>query len=106
MAAPLKDVTMNLPRPEEACKPVYDKEVFRGNVPKEYTLKRYYTSADVAPHNKSHDCWVSYFGNVYDLTPLLAEYSGPLATPIIDAAGTDISHWFDETTGQPKTHID
>lgn len=96
----------NAPRPEEACEPVYGKGVFKGNIPKEYTLKRYYTAADVTPHNKSHDCWVSYFGNVYDLTPLLAEYDGPLATPLIDAAGTDISHWFNETTGQPKTHVD
>lgn len=31
-----------------------------------------------------------------DLTPLLAEYSGPLAQPIIAAAGSDISFWFDE----------
>lgn len=45
------------------------------------------------------------FGKVYDLTPLLAEYDGPLAQPIIEAGGTDISHWFDEHSGQPKTHI-
>ena len=31
-----------------------------------------------------------------DLTPLLAEYEGPLAQPIIAAAGSDISFWFDE----------
>jgi len=101
-----KVVPMNAPKPEEACRPVYDKSVFIGNIPKEYTLKRYYTAADVAPHSSSHDCWVSYFGNVYDLTPLLAEYDGPLASPIIDAAGSDISHWFNQETGQPKTHID
>merc|ERR1712061_388817 len=28
------------------------------------------------------------------------------AQPIIEAAGTDISHWFNENTGEPKTHID
>jgi hypothetical protein len=84
----------------------FDKSVFKGDVPKQYQLKRYYTPADVAKHNSSHDCWVSYFGHVYDLTPLLAEYKGKLATPIIEAAGSDISHWFDANTLQPKTHVD
>ena len=41
-----------------------------------------------------------------DLTPLLAEYQGPLAQPIIAAAGSDISFWFDEATGQPVSHVD
>lgn len=90
----------------EARKPTYAPSVRKGDVPKEYPLKRYYTSGDIAQHNSPHDCWVSYFGRVYDLTPLLAEYDGPLAQPIIEAAGTDISQWFDEKTRQPKTHID
>jgi hypothetical protein len=85
--------------------PVFDASVRKGDIPKAYTLKRYYTRADVAKHSTSHDCWISYFGNVYDLTPLLAEYKGPLAQPIISAAGTDISHWFDEGTREPITHI-
>jgi len=89
-----------------ASTPTYASTVRKGDVPKAYKLRRYYTAADVAQHNSSHDCRVSYFGSVYDLTPLLAEYNGPLAEPIIQAAGTDISHWFDESTGQPKTHID
>mmetsp|Transcript_36365 Transcript_36365/g.77383 ORF Transcript_36365/g.77383 Transcript_36365/m.77383 type:complete len:229 (-) Transcript_36365:85-771(-) len=71
-----------------------------------YKLKRYYTPADIARHNDVKDCWVSYFGRVYDLTPLLAANPGPLARPIINAAGGDISHWFDAGTGQPKTHVD
>lgn len=90
----------------EPTKPTYAKEVFKGDIPKEYALKRYYTKADIARHSSAHDCWVSYFGNVYDLTPLLAEYKGPLAEPIIAAGGGDISHWFDAETRQPKTHID
>merc|ERR1719480_441244 len=98
--------SMPPPVPEDAQLPVFAESVFKGDIPKEYTLKRYYTSADVARHNLVHDCWVSYFGNVYDLTPLLAEYDGPLAQPIVNAAGSDISHWFDEKTQQPKTHID
>jgi len=94
------------PKAEEAKVAEYDKSVFKGDIPKTCALKRYYTPGDVAKHNSSHDCWVSYFGNVYDLTPLLAEYKGPLAQPIIDVAGSDISHWFDANSRQPKTHVD
>lgn len=86
--------------------PRFAAEVHKGDIPKEYQLQRYYTAADIVQHNSPHDCWVSFFGKVYDLTPLLAEYEGPLAQPIIAAAGTDISFWFDEITGQPKTHVD
>jgi len=101
-----KTKPLNAPKPEEAQKPNYANSVAKGDIPKEYKLQRYYTPADVAKHSVAHDCWVSFFGNVYDLTPLLAQYDGPLAQPIIKAAGGDISHWFDEKTGQPKTHVD
>jgi cytochrome b involved in lipid metabolism len=94
------------PAPEDANRPFFDMSVHKGDIPKEYKLQRFYTSADVAKHSSAHDCWVSFHGNVYDLTPLLAEYQGPLAQPIIEVAGSDISHWFDEVTGQPKTHVD
>lgn len=93
------------PQPD-AQKPYFASSVRKGDIPKEYRLQRFYTSADIVKHNSDHDCWVSFFGRVYDLTPLLAEYSGPLASPIIAAAGSDISHWFDEATAQPKTHVD
>lgn len=96
----------NAPSPGDAKVATFDAKVFKGSVPKTYDLKRYYTPGDVSKHFSDHDCWVSYFGNVYDLTPLLAEYVGPLAQPLINAAGTNISHWFDENTGQPKTHVD
>lgn len=86
--------------------PSFAPEVHKGDIPKEYRLQRYYTAADIAGHNTAHNCWVSFFGRVYDLTPLLAEYKGPLAQPIIAAAGSDISFWFDEATGQPKMHLD
>ena len=53
---------------------------------------------------QKHYSWVSFFGKVYDLAPLLAEHDGSeLTFPIRQAAGTDISHWFDETTKEPKT---
>jgi len=36
--------------------------------------RRYYTPAEVAIHNKENDCWVSFLGKVYDLTPLIAAH--------------------------------
>jgi len=73
---------------------------------------RYFTPSEVAVHNTSSDCWVSFLGNVYDLTPLCEEHSGTmigdcksilndylagnvLLKPIVAHAGKDISHWFD-----------
>ncbi|KAJ8775601.1 hypothetical protein J1605_001321 [Eschrichtius robustus] len=54
---------------------------------------------EVAQHNQPEDLWVSYLGNVYDLTPLLQEYKGDLLLkPIVEVAGQDISHWFDPDT--------
>jgi len=66
----------------------------------------YYSNEEVMVHNHFHDCWVSYFGKVYDLTPLLAEHQGLLVQPILRFAGQDISHWFDAKTRDPKTWID
>ena len=78
---------------------------------------RYFTPREVAAHNTPADCWVSYLGKVYDLTPLCKEHAGILSTlkfiifcklyrnfsaagnvllkPILTNAGRDISHWFD-----------
>ncbi|XP_028338957.1 cytochrome b5 domain-containing protein 1 isoform X3 [Physeter macrocephalus] len=42
----------------------------------EYFQRRYFTPAEVAQHNQPEDLWVSYLGNVYDLTPLAQEYKG------------------------------
>ncbi|CAM9943715.1 unnamed protein product [Scytosiphon promiscuus] len=55
---------------------------------------RYYTPDDVAMHNCAEDCWLSLFGQVVDLTDLILANRGPLADPLIAAAGTDVSHWF------------
>jgi cytochrome b involved in lipid metabolism len=63
---------------------------------------RLHTASEVARHCTEADCWVSVFGRVYDLTPLLAEGHGTLADPIIDAAGTDVSHWFDRNSGDVR----
>jgi hypothetical protein len=67
---------------------------------------RYFTSEEVASHNSSQDCWVSIFDTVYDLTPLIQENRGALCVPLIEAAGTSISHWFDEKTVDVKTFVD
>lgn len=65
----------------------------------EYFQRRYFTPAEVAQHNQPEDLWVSYLGNVYNLTPLAQEYKGDLLLkPIVEVAGQDISHWFDPKT--------
>jgi len=68
--------------------------------------QRYYTPAEVSAHDTASSLWVSSFGLVYDLTLLVTENPGHLVQPIIDAAGTDISHWFDPVTKQVRTYID
>jgi hypothetical protein len=35
------------------------------------TRRRFYTPYEVAKHNTADDCWISFLGGVYDLTPLL-----------------------------------
>ena len=42
----------------------------------EYFQRRDFTPAEVAQHNQPEDLWVSYLGNVYNLTPLAQEYKG------------------------------
>ena len=60
---------------------------------------RYFSPSEVALHNTPDDCWVSYLGHVYDLTPLCNEHAGSvLLKPILANAGRDISHWFNPAT--------
>lgn len=68
--------------------------------------QRYFTPNEIALHNRADDLWVSIFHKVYDLTKLVADNDGRLVQPIIEAAGTDITHWFDSITKEVKTHID
>lgn len=81
-------------------------------LPKPYTLRKYYIPDDVKSHCTAFDCWVSFFSGVYDLSTLLFEHTGKrytgdsLCQPIIKAAGSDISHWFDPETRSPKTFMD
>lgn len=68
--------------------------------------RRYYTPGDVAAHNSATDCLVSIFHRVFDLTDLIRDNQGPLAQPLIEVAGQDISHWFTNNPVQCKTYID
>lgn len=69
------------------------------HLPRPYKLRRYYLNAEVAVHNTKDDCWVSFFGQVFDLTRLLQDnYTSEQCDPIVLAAGTDITHWFDPST--------
>jgi cytochrome b involved in lipid metabolism len=66
------------------------------HLPRPYKLRRYYLNAEVAVHNTKDDCWVSFFGQVFDLTRLLQDnYTSEQCDPIVLAAGTDITHWFE-----------
>jgi hypothetical protein len=62
----------------------------------------YYSAAQVSADNVESDCWVSLFGKVLDLTPLLAQNRSSLAQPIVRVAGTDITHWFQVETKQVR----
>jgi len=78
----------------------------RQRAPVKDGAQRYYTPAEVAMHNTADDCWVSLFHKVIDLSPLIKENLGHLVQPLIDAAGTDITHWFDPVTKDVRTCID
>ena len=69
------------------------------HVPRPYKLRRYYTPNEVSTHNAADNLWVSLFDKVYDLTLLINKnFTRPECDPIVLAAGTDITHWFDPVT--------
>ena len=71
------------------------------HIPRPYKLRRFYTPKEVAKHNAADDVWVSLFDKVFDLTLLINKNSmRPECDPIVLAAGTDITHWFDPSTGK------
>ena len=41
--------------------------------------RRYYMPSEVAQHNTPEDCWLSWFGEVYDLSPVLEQHKGEVA---------------------------
>jgi hypothetical protein len=77
------------------------------NLPAPYKLRRYYLPSEVAIHNTADSCWVSMFQRVFDLTKLIHEnHASDLVDPLVLNAGTDITHWFNPDTREPKTFID
>ncbi|RDD39416.1 Cytochrome b5 domain-containing protein 1 [Trichoplax sp. H2] len=68
---------------------------------------KYFTPNEVSIHTTIDDLWISFLGKVYNLTPLCNQYSGDLLLkPVIQSAGKDISHWFDDKTKDVRTHVD
>jgi len=68
--------------------------------------QRYYTSEEVSNHNTANDCWITLFGEVYNLTNLIQEnISNALTAPLIEAAGTDITYWFDSSSREPRVRV-
>ena len=66
----------------------------------------YFTAWQVAEHCYPDDIWVVVKGRVLDITPLVKENrASRLLNPILQSAGKDISHWFDEKLNV-KTCID
>uniref|UniRef100_A0A7S0YLX7 Cytochrome b5 domain-containing protein 1 n=1 Tax=Polytomella parva TaxID=51329 RepID=A0A7S0YLX7_9CHLO len=72
--------------------------------PKKY-IRRFYTPYEVAAHCSADDCWVSFLGRVFDITPVIKKHQGVLTAPLLANAGKDISDWFDSRTGDIKRHI-
>ena len=68
------------------------------HLPKPFKLRRYYTPTEVALHNTADDCWVSFFNEVYNLSKLIQDNYSNECQPLIKAAGSDITHWFDPLT--------
>ncbi|XP_050310447.1 cytochrome b5 domain-containing protein 1 [Anthonomus grandis grandis] len=61
---------------------------------------------EVVIHNQPHDCWVSFLGKVLDITPLITQYKDQQCVkPLLAMAGKDISHWFDERTGDIMHYV-
>ena len=38
--------------------------------------RRYYMLSEVAQHCTPEDCWLTWFGDIYDLSPLLHQHQG------------------------------
>lgn len=71
------------------------------------SMSRWILPSEVLAHNTSQDCWVSFLGYVRDLTSLVKDHTNdPEYQPIIKAAGTDISHWFNPKTKDIRMIVD
>lgn len=59
---------------------------------------------EVVIHNAPVDCWVSFLGKVFNITSIIRQYihtdQENIIKPLLAFAGKDLSHWFDEATGE------
>lgn len=74
-------------------------------------MRQFFTTKEVRDHAFADDAYVSLNGKVLDLTPLIQKYlQRPkyafLVQPLIEAAGTDISHWWDSDSDDMRTCVD
>lgn len=72
---------------------------------------RFFTPKEVQEHAFSDDAWVSLNGKVLDLTPLIQAYRKRdrfcnLVKPLVQAAGSDISYWYDKEDGDMRKCVD
>jgi cytochrome b involved in lipid metabolism len=75
----------------------------------EGSASRVFIPDEIARHNSRADCWVAVFGQVLDVTSIIAgldDAHAALADPLLDHAGKDISHWFDAETRDVRTRVD
>lgn len=67
---------------------------------------KYYGPFEVVIHNSECDCWVSFLGKVFDITPVISKHAGQdTIKPLLAMAGKDISHWFDPATEDIQHYI-
>lgn len=84
----------------------HSKDSLKQFLPVKSDKQRYYTLEQVSFHNTGNDCWVILFGEVYNLTKVIQEnIANVLTTPLIEAAGTDITYWFDSNSRQPRVKV-
>jgi cytochrome b involved in lipid metabolism len=68
--------------------------------------QRYFIAEEICHHNTANDCLIMLFGEVYDLTKTVQyNIENPLTTPLREAAGTDITYWFDYSSREPRVKV-
>ncbi|XP_028133541.1 cytochrome b5 domain-containing protein 1 [Diabrotica virgifera virgifera] len=66
----------------------------------------YYAPFEVVIHNTPEDCWVSFLGKVFDVTPIVERHRNERCVlPLLAMAGKDITQWFDEATGDIQHYV-
>ncbi|KAF5306966.1 hypothetical protein FQR65_LT07188 [Abscondita terminalis] len=68
--------------------------------------KHHIAPFEVVVHNKPQDCWVSLLGKVLNVTSLIEEFKEyGNVRPILEQAGKDLSHWFNEYTNDIAHYV-